>query len=80
MHIILDTETTGPSINKQHRLIEIACLHINDTYEIIDTFHTFINPQREVDIYAYKVHGKNLFDLCHEPLFCEIVDDNKICY
>ena len=59
MHIILDTETTGPNINKQHRLIRIACLRINDTYEIIDTFHTFLNPQRKVDIFAYKVHGKN---------------------
>ena len=75
MLFIFETETTGPSINKQHHLIEIACLRINDTYEIIDTFHTFLNPQRKVDIFAYKVHGKNLFDLRNEPLFSEIVDE-----
>ena len=62
-------------INKEHCFIETACLRINDTYEIIDTFHTFLNPQREVDIFAYKVHRKNLFDLRHEPLFSEIVDE-----
>ena len=55
--IVLDTETTGLDPRSGHRLIEIACIEIEDLLPTGRNFHRYINPEREIDPEAEKVHG-----------------------
>ncbi len=72
--IVLDTETTGLDIKKGHRVIEIGCVELIDRKKSGNTFHTYVNPQRSVDIDAIKVHGiKNSF-LRDKPIFSKVAN------
>ena len=55
--IILDTETTGISHEHGHRLIEIGCIELIDRRLTGRHFHRYINPERDIDEGAFKVHG-----------------------
>ena len=55
--IVLDTETTGLDPRTGHRMIEIACIEIEDLLPTGRSFHRYINPQRDIDPEAEKVHG-----------------------
>lgn len=72
--VFLDTETTGIK-PPEHRVIEIGCVEVIDRKLTGNHFHVYLNPQREVDEGAYKVHGLNYQKLKDEPLFADIVND-----
>ena len=73
--IVLDTETTGLDVKEGHRIIEIgACEMINHVITK-NTFHAYINPQREIDIGAVNIHGISNEDLIDKPKFSEICDE-----
>ncbi|BDB96557.1 DNA polymerase III subunit epsilon [Candidatus Hydrogenosomobacter endosymbioticus] len=55
--IVLDTETTGLSVQNGHRLIEIGCVELFGGSTTGRTFHRYINPDRDVDSEAFSVHG-----------------------
>ena len=55
--VFLDTETTGLSIQEDHRIVEIACIETKDLIPIKKTFHKLINPERKVEEDALKIHG-----------------------
>ncbi|HCC80554.1 MAG TPA: DNA polymerase III subunit epsilon, partial [Methylophaga sp.] len=55
--IVLDTETTGLSTADDHRIIEIGCVELVNRRLTGETFHQYINPQREIDAGAIEVHG-----------------------
>jgi DNA polymerase-3 subunit epsilon len=55
--IVLDTETTGLDPKTGHRVIEIACIEVQDLLPTGQHFHCYINPDRDVDPEAEKVHG-----------------------
>ena len=57
LEIILDTETTGLSIDQNHRIVEIGCIELNDQIPTKNIFHEYINPERSVSTEAFKVHG-----------------------
>ena len=46
--IFLDTETTGLSVNDNHRIVEIACVETNNLVPTNKIFHKIINPNRDV--------------------------------
>lgn len=73
--IVLDTETTGLSPEAGHRVIEIGCLEIVDRKLTGEQFHIYLNPEREIDKAAVKVHGIESDFLKDKPLFTEIMDD-----
>ena len=73
--IVLDTETTGIGAETGHRLIEIACVELIDRKLTGKHFHTYLNPNREVDAGAFRVHGISQEFLQDKPLFNEIVSD-----
>ncbi len=54
--IIFDTETTGLEPESGDRIIEIAGIKLEGERKI-ETFHTLINPNREVSPAAYAVNG-----------------------
>jgi len=73
--IVLDTETTGLEPQKGHRIIEIGCIELVNRKITKQKFHTYINPEREVDVGASKVSGLSLKDLLDKPKFHEISKD-----
>ena len=73
--IALDTETTGISKDEGHRIIEIGCVEIENRRITGNEFHCYLNPEREIDEGATRVHGLTLEKLSNEPLFKEVVKD-----
>jgi DNA polymerase-3 subunit epsilon len=73
--IILDTETTGISTAEDHRIIEIGCVEMVNRRLTGNTFHQYINPEREIDAGAIEVHGITNEFLADKPLFDEIAED-----
>ena len=73
--IVLDTETTGLSTGHGHRIIEIGCLELVNRRLTGREFHRFLNPERDIDEGAERVHGISRESLETEPFFAEIVDE-----
>jgi DNA polymerase-3 subunit epsilon len=69
--IVLDTETTGLDPFGGHRLIEIACVELDDLIPTGRTFHRYIHPERDIDVDAQRVHGISLAFLADKPRFAE---------
>lgn len=55
--IVLDTETTGLDPKKGHRIIEIAAIALEGRKVSKRHFHHYLDPEREVDEDAARVHG-----------------------
>ena len=73
--VVLDTETTGLEPKQGHRIIEIGALELIDRQVTGRQFHTYINPEREIDQGALEVHGITEEFLRDKPRFAEISDD-----
>lgn len=73
--IVLDTETTGIDPRRGHRLIEIGCIEIEDLMPTGRTFHKYINPEREIEADAIRVHGITNERVANEPKFHELADE-----
>lgn len=73
--VILDTETTGISTAEDHRIIEIGCVEMVGRRLTGQTFHQYINPQRDIDDGAIEVHGITNEFLADKPLFADIAED-----
>ena len=73
--IVLDTETTGLDFNGGHRLIEIACVELDDHVPTGRSFHRYIDPEREIDIDAQRIHGLSNAFLAGKPRFADVIDD-----
>lgn len=65
-----DTETTGLSFDKGHRIIEIALVSYNlEEQNLKLSLVKRINPGREIDPKAQLVHKISSFDLIGKPSF-----------
>ena len=73
--VVLDTETTGLEPKQGHRVIEIGALELVDRQLTGRQFHTYVNPEREIDQGAMEVHGITEEFLRDKPRFAEISDD-----
>ncbi len=73
--IILDTETTGLEPQMGHRVIEIGCIELINRRFTHNNFHHYINPEREVEVGALKVHGITNAFLQNKPTFEAIYRD-----
>lgn len=67
--IVLDTETTGFEPSQGHRLVELACLEIEDFVPTGRHFHVYIDPCRDMPIEAERVHGLSGAFLKGKPRF-----------
>ena len=70
---VVDVETTGLSPSN-NRIIEIALVKSRGG-KIIDNFHSFINPGREIPYYITQFTGITNDDVYDAPFFEEIADD-----
>jgi len=73
--IVFDTETTGLSFSGGDRLVEIGCIELVNRVTTGRTFHAYVNPQREMPVEAFRVHGLSGVFLSDKPLFHDIVED-----
>ena len=73
--IVLDTETTGLSTAQGHRVIEIGCVELVNRRLTGREYHRFLDPERDIDEGAERVHGISRADLEGQPRFADVVDE-----
>jgi len=73
--IVLDTETTGLDPYQGHRVVEIGCVELMNRIPSGQTFHCYLNPERDVPAEALAVHGLTTEFLKDKPSFAEIDDE-----
>ena len=73
--IVLDTETTGLSVENGDRIIEFGAIELIDRKLTERRLHFYINPDREVHAEAVKVHGLNNDFLADKPRFHELAEE-----
>jgi DNA polymerase-3 subunit epsilon len=69
--IVLDTETTGLDPRSGHRVIEIACVELEGLIPTGRQFHCYINPERDIDPDAERIHGLSRAFLADKPTFAD---------
>lgn len=70
--IVLDTETTGLNAKLGDRVIEIGCVELVNRRITERSFHRYLNPGRQIDEGAVKVHGITSEFLADKPKFADI--------
>jgi DNA polymerase III subunit epsilon len=73
--IIFDTETTGLSPREGHRLVEIGCIEVENRFPTGRVFHKYLNPDRDMPIEAFEIHGLSSDFLKDKPLFNAVADE-----
>jgi DNA polymerase-3 subunit epsilon len=73
--VVLDTETTGLRPEDGHRIVEIGCVEIIDRRITGHKFQTYLNPGRDCDEGAFKVHGLSDDFLSIKPKFADVLYD-----
>jgi len=70
--VVLDTETTGLSWERGHRVVEIGCIELLERRPTGRRFQRYLNPEREIDLGAQEVTGLTLEFLQDKPLFAQV--------
>ncbi len=73
--IILDTETTGLEASDGNRIIEIGCVELLNRQLTGNNLHLYINPERDSEEGALRVHGLTTEFLSDKPKFAQIAED-----
>src|SRR3989339_2022297 len=73
--IALDIEATGLNPEKE-KVIEIAVVKFNDE-KILDTYQTFVNPQKEIHKEVVLLTGIKDSDVAKAPLLSDLKDHLK---
>ena len=73
--IVLDTETTGLDPKLGHRIVEIGAVELLNHIPTDNTYHCYINPEREIDQGAFEVHGLSAKFLSNFATFGNIADE-----
>ena len=72
--IVLDTETTGFDPASGHRVVEIGCVELINHMPTGETYHVYLNPERDMPEEAFKVHGLSEEFLSDKPLFGAVAE------
>ena len=73
--LVLDTETTGLDVENGDKIIEIGIIELIDGIQTNNFYHQYVNPEREIDKNAQKIHGLTNEFLKDKPKFNEIAED-----
>jgi DNA polymerase-3 subunit epsilon len=55
--VVLDTETTGLDPSSGHRVVEIGCIELINHVPTDQTFHEYLDPERDMPNEAFQIHG-----------------------
>ena len=72
--IFFDTETTGLRAEAGDRIIEIGCVEMVNRQLTGNNLHLYLNPERDIDEEAVRIHGLTVEFLADKPKFAEVVD------
>jgi len=73
--IVLDTETTGLEPRTGDRIVEIGCVELVNHVATGETFHRYVNPERDMPAEAFAVHKLSEEFLRGYPVFAELADE-----
>ena len=73
--VVLDTETTGLDVHNGHKIIEIGALEVINLVPSGRTLHLYINPERDIDKEAIKIHGITQEFISNKPTFKQIAQE-----
>lgn len=73
--IVLDTETTGLDPKQGNRIIEIGCVELLNRRLSGRNLHFYINPERESEEGALRVHGLTTEFLSDKLKFADIAEE-----
>lgn len=73
--VVFDTETTGFDPFNGDKLVEIGCIVVDDYIPTGETYHVYINPERDMPLGAFEIHGLSEEFLKEKPTFSEVVGD-----
>lgn len=73
--IALDTETTGFDPATGDRVVEIGCVEMHNRVRTGKHYHVYLNPERDMPLPAFQVHGLSTQFLSDKPLFASIAQD-----
>jgi len=73
--IVLDTETTGLDPLTGHRVVEIGCIELVNCIPTSATFHTYLNPERDMPAEAEAIHGLSAEFLADKPKFADVAEN-----
>jgi len=71
-YVVFDVETTGLSPQRGDRIVEIAAVRVKN-WEIIDTFESLVNPERELSVEVQKIHNITNEMVAKAPLADEVL-------
>ncbi|MDQ0205953.1 ATP-dependent DNA helicase DinG [Alkalicoccobacillus murimartini] len=73
-YVVLDLETTGHSVAKGDRMIQIGAVKLQDG-KIVDRFVTFINPEQPISSFIQELTGISDEDVKDAPLFRDVASE-----
>ena len=73
--VVLDTETTGLDPRAGDRVVEIGCVELVNHVPTGESFHSYLNPERDMPEGARAVHGLTSEFLSRHPTFLRIADE-----
>jgi DNA polymerase-3 subunit epsilon len=73
--IVLDTETTGLDPAMGDRIVEIGCVELINHVASGATYHTYVNPERDMPQGAFEVHRLSEEFLSGHPVFADVAED-----
>ncbi len=69
--IVFDLETTGFKFSEGHRIVEIGAIELMRGALTSKSFHAYVNPNRDMPMDAYRVHGISGEFLKDKPSFTD---------
>jgi DNA polymerase-3 subunit epsilon len=72
--VCFDTETTGLNYQGGDRVVEIACVEVIDLMPTGKTWHAYVNPERDMPLVAFDIHGLSTEFLSDKSVFEDVVD------
>jgi DNA polymerase-3 subunit epsilon len=73
--IVLDTETTGLDPASGDRIVEIGCVELINHVATGETYHAYVNPERDMPQAAFEVHRLSEEFLKGHPVFAKVAED-----
>ena len=73
--LVLDTETTGLYPQNGDRIVEIGIVELSNHIKTGKYFHYYINPERESDVKAERIHGLSREFLSDKLKFSDIAKE-----
>lgn len=72
--VVLDTETTGLDPDQGHRIIEVACVELQNHLPTGRYYQQYVHPERDMPEEAFQVHGLSAGFLAGYPVFADIAE------